>query len=70
MKTIDLEQDGEPLVVRILSDAKPIAQHIVHAVGPNGSLAYFKGGPRHSGVEYGDSTLPEQVARSGSGALL
>lgn len=45
MRTIDIVQDGEPVMVRVTNEGRPIAQHVIHAVGPGGSLAYFKGGP-------------------------
>ena len=45
MRSLELTVDGDPLLVRIRSDRGLIAQHIVHAVGPNGSLAFFRGGP-------------------------
>jgi len=45
MQTIDLELDGEALLIRVMSADGQVSSHIVHAVGPNGSLAYFTGGP-------------------------
>lgn len=45
MKTIELQANGDALRVLVLDGEARISEHIVHAVGPNGSLAYFRGGP-------------------------
>lgn len=42
MKTVELVQDGEAVRILIVSaDGKPLAEHIVHAVGPAPSLAVW-----------------------------
>lgn len=45
MRTIEIDQDGEAVVVHVIASGKPVSEHVIHAVGPNGSLAHFRGGP-------------------------
>lgn len=45
MKTIDLEQDGDAVCIRIVRAGSVLSEHVLHAQSPGASLAYFNGGP-------------------------
>lgn len=66
MRSVKIVQDGEPLMVVVVQDGKPIAQHMLMAMGPNGALAYVKGGwgvpdaAPTTGVEDDDTTPQER----------
>jgi hypothetical protein len=46
MRCVDLALDGEAIRIRVIGQGgRPVSEHIVHALGMNGSLAYVRGGP-------------------------
>jgi hypothetical protein len=45
MRTIRLPADGEPVLILVMKDGEPIAQHWLQAIGPHGSIAHLQGGP-------------------------
>ena len=44
MRTVRIPNDGEAIHILVMKDGKPIARHMVMAMGPCGALAYVQGG--------------------------